>query len=161
MLLALLLAFGALTSSTDSAQSSAIAIYIGPQMRDGFVDVDQGILDSIDDLVSELKRDKRLLIVARPEQATIRLEIVGRAVAGSAGSFAMPVGAGAIAVPIPGHTLNAILKVRDYEKPMFVNDQEYGTWPLIGRAACAGRSRVGRREYWQAEIGSCETYRWR
>lgn len=129
MVLALMFTFGLIASSTSEVQKpAAVPIYVGPQVRDGFIDVDRGVLDSIDDVVRELRKDKRLRIVSRADEATLRLEILSRAVAGSAGAVAVPMGAGAIAVPIPGHTLNAVLKFRDYEKPMFVNDQEYGTW---------------------------------
>jgi hypothetical protein len=32
-----------------------VAIYVGPSVRDGFVDVDSGVLDSIEDLRKELQ----------------------------------------------------------------------------------------------------------
>ena len=32
-----------------------VSIFVGPQTRDGFVDIDRGVLDSIKDLKAELR----------------------------------------------------------------------------------------------------------
>lgn len=65
MVLALMFTFGLIASSTSEVQKpAAVPIYVGPQVRDGFIDVDRGVLDSIDDVVRELRKDKRLRIVS-------------------------------------------------------------------------------------------------
>ena len=42
--------------------SARIAIYVGPQVRDGFVDADVGVLDSIKDIQDELKKSPRFTV---------------------------------------------------------------------------------------------------
>ena len=52
VLLGLLLAF---PTAIASAQNSKPAIFVGPQIRDGFVDIDAGVRDSINDIKQEFQ----------------------------------------------------------------------------------------------------------
>jgi hypothetical protein len=45
------------------AALTPIAIHVGPQTRNGFVDIDRGVLDSIKDLKTELRGKSRFLVV--------------------------------------------------------------------------------------------------
>jgi hypothetical protein len=69
-------------SVVNGQQATQISIFIGPHTRDGFVAVDQGILDSIKDIQAELRRSGDFAIVASGEQAALVLDIVGRRIAG-------------------------------------------------------------------------------
>ena len=55
-----------------------ISIFVGPQVRDGFVDIDRGVLDSINDLKAELGSDKRLQLGDDRDQARVVLEVLSR-----------------------------------------------------------------------------------
>jgi len=53
---------------------------VTPQSRDGFVDVDKGILDSIKDIQEEIGGSKTLMLAPEASWATIVLTVVGRRV---------------------------------------------------------------------------------
>jgi hypothetical protein len=124
------------------AQTKPVSVYVGPQVRDGFIDVDQGILDSIRDVTNELRKDKALRIVSKPEEAAVTLLILGRR-AGPAGSsvaitsggtttqignVAIPAPTVTTQIPIEGRAIDALLRVSTYEKPLTADDRESGTW---------------------------------
>jgi len=68
-----------------------------PQTRDGFVDVDRGVLESIADLKAALKQHTTLSIIASEEGADLRLYVLDRGT-GSRDSGA------ATGINIPGPT---------------------------------------------------------
>ena len=107
-----------------SAQSpTRPAIYVGPQMRDGFADVDSGIRDSIRDVRQELSA-AGFSVTQNETDATLSLTVLARGVVtnGSVGSFVG--GLGAIA-PNSVPTLTTRLKIGVYER---VFQSEGGTW---------------------------------
>lgn len=55
-----------------------IPIHVGALSRDGFVDVDHGVRDSVRDTQGELKKKKQLKVVPRPEDAVLHLYITRR-----------------------------------------------------------------------------------
>src|SRR5438105_4454917 len=59
-----------------SATEAKIAVFVAPQTREGFVDVDQGILDSIKDIQNELRSSRVFTLAPTPERATIALIVV-------------------------------------------------------------------------------------
>jgi hypothetical protein len=108
---------------------ATVGIHVGAQTRDGFIDIDQGILDSIKDVQGELRKNRAFRVVKVPEDATLHLTIVRRAVSGTAVGVALPLyPGGSIVVPIHGHVVEALLKFGDYERPFLAEDREDGTW---------------------------------
>jgi len=75
--------------------SEKISIFVGPQTRDGFVDIDHGVLDSINDLKAELGSDKRLQLVGEKAHARLVLEVLSRGATSTngGGAMALPIGA--------------------------------------------------------------------
>lgn len=62
----------------SSGAKAHIPIFVGPQTREGFVDVDKGVLDSIKDLKGELRGKTRFRVVETREDARLVLEVVSR-----------------------------------------------------------------------------------
>jgi hypothetical protein len=50
-----------------------VSIYVDPQIRDGFVDVDRGVLDSIKDLEAELARPHGIGERLEPDDVILQL----------------------------------------------------------------------------------------
>lgn len=140
---------GALTSGgvdREGAQA-AVPIFVGPQTRDGFIDVDSGIAESIKDIQNEVKKSRLFSIVGSAQEATIVLRIVGRRLAGEAYSVGInapgaTLGGGTVAgvkqpaysmpgttvsVPIFRYAIDTVLAVGAYEKPTTSID-EGGSW---------------------------------
>lgn len=136
------------------AQSGKIAVYVGPQTRDGFVDVDSGVRDSIKDIQVEIQRSKRFTVARTPEAATLVVIVLGRRIGGSAGAIGMTtpsttVGGGTIngvqqtTTTIPGVTtfiplnqqaIDTILRVDTYERPMTsVDNTGSGLWRPVAK----------------------------
>jgi hypothetical protein len=76
----------------DAAGRRIVGLYIGPDTRDGFADVDRGILDSINDLRAEFKRVKQLRIVDTTLDADVVVAVLSRGLSGHAGTIAAPIG---------------------------------------------------------------------
>lgn len=101
-----------------------VTIYVGPQVREGFVDVDQGVLDSIQDVIKELKKDRSLRVVPGAADATLRLTVLRRRSGAGDGGVLV----GAVYVPVQGRAIDAILHAGGYERPLTADDREWGTW---------------------------------
>jgi len=57
-----------------------ISIYLAAPTKDGFVDTNKGIQDSIKDVRKRLAKDKRIAIVDDPARADVVLTIIGRGI---------------------------------------------------------------------------------
>jgi hypothetical protein len=55
-----------------------VTIYVGPNAKDGFVDVDKGVRDSITDLQSQLPKDRAFRVVETEPKAALVLRVVSR-----------------------------------------------------------------------------------
>src|SRR5262249_53884288 len=110
-----------------------VAVYVGPQVRDGFVDVDSGIVDSIKDIRDELAQSQQVSVATSPEQDAILLIVLGRGIVtnGSIGFGNAFGGTGTMMVmPHSTPTLTTILRVGDYQKQF---QSEGGTWRYAAR----------------------------
>ena len=105
-----------------------IAIYVGPQTRDGFVDIDSGILDSIKDIQDELRGSRQFNVVRTGNEAAVVLIVVGRRTPGSSGSFGVPVGTATMFLPIKRRAIDVILRVGTYEKAITSESDNSGHW---------------------------------
>jgi hypothetical protein len=132
-----------------------VPIWVGPQIKQEFADVDQGVLDSIEDLKRALTRELKLrktgspYVLSTAEQAAkVRIYVLAR-------GFGEPSGVG-ITTHVPGqvlkfpatgqtvempgtsiHTpirkryLTALLRANTYERPMTAEDVQYDTWKRV------------------------------
>jgi hypothetical protein len=91
-----------------SGQSTRpISIYIGPVIKAGFADVDQGVRDSIRDLQRELRHFRGFVLATDQATADLTLRVVERHVGRN------PNGAATL---VSFHVLTTILEVGDYRK---------------------------------------------
>jgi hypothetical protein len=119
---------------TPSPPAVKIAVFVGPQIRDGFVDLDSGVLDSIRDIKSELTDKKGLQVVTDKEHAQVVLEVLSRGATSSqgGGAVAMPIGASTFVIPVGTIGIATLLRVGSYEKQIvFQNCQ---TWRYCARS---------------------------
>lgn len=148
----LVLAVYVLSPLLVSAQAHApIAIYVGPQTRDGFVDVDAGVLASIADIQTALKKSPLVTVVTDPARARVRLYVLARHFVASGDSVGIPIGAGmTVNADSKHHVIDSRLTVDTYERTFSSDDQNRGTWKAAGQAAAddvlawvqANRSRI-------------------
>jgi hypothetical protein len=132
-----------------------ISIYVGPMVRDGFVDVDRGLADSTRDikkaLIDELhmlrKADYRL--VDQADSADVALYVMnrGEAPTGDSSTITVPgqvftlssgqtltMPSASFQVAAKTHYVETILRVGDYVRPFVNDDRHDGRW-----SACARR----------------------
>lgn len=153
VVVSLALAFSAPTLDAFAAEPTRVSVYVGPQTRDGFVDVDSGVLDSINDIQNELKKSKQFAVVDRAENATVVLIVVGRRLSGSGGAVGVTIpgasfGGGTIAgvtqptytmpgtttmVPIDRHAIDTLLRVGTYEKAITSEEPNGAGWAYVAR----------------------------
>jgi hypothetical protein len=114
-------------------QAKPITIFIGPQMRDGFVDVDKGVTDSIKDIKREIGGKKQLRLVAQKEQAQLVLEVASRGATSTSGggAAAMPISGTTFLIPFGTIGISTLLRVGTYEKPIVF--QNCGQWSYCAR----------------------------
>jgi hypothetical protein len=117
------------------AAQQRIKIFIGPPTRDGFVEVDSGVRDSIGDITRQFTGDKKYLIVQTREQASLVIEISRRGIAGtkSDGAVIVPVGPLAIAASVSTdiRVIEGVLKVGDYSRPLLAEKSD--DWGDLGK----------------------------
>ena len=101
-----------------------VSIYVGPNVRDGFVDIDEGVRDSIKDLQKELRENRQLLVLKDESAATLKLHVAlrtkyatGDSVATGFGSATGGVATGTgVSVAVEGYRVETILRVGEYER---------------------------------------------
>lgn len=71
--LILLFCTAGFSRSASPADQSKVPVYVGPQMREGFLDVDAGILDSIQDIQEEFGHAEAFTLVRNRGEATLLL----------------------------------------------------------------------------------------
>jgi hypothetical protein len=108
-------------------------IFVGPETREGFLDVDAGIRDSIGDIQRELARSRSLKLIDVREEATLALIVLGRGVVnqGSVGVGASSTASGGgsgymIVVPHNVPTLSMMLKAGNYERLLQSSGSTWG-----------------------------------
>jgi hypothetical protein len=117
-----LLVFSSASTGTTLAEDR-IAVYFGPQLRDGFVDMDAGIRDSIRDLQEEIKA---LHFETVPSSsASIQLIVLGRGAVRTAAAVGVNYGGVFSTFPTQTPTLSVLLKVEKYER---IFQSEGATW---------------------------------
>ena len=111
-----------------ASSDSRVTVFVGPAARDGFVDIDRGVLDSIKDIKSELEGKKSVQVVTDKSQAQVTLEVLSRGATSSSGggAVAAPIGTSTFVIPIGTIGLATVLRVGTYEKPIvFQNCQAW------------------------------------
>lgn len=109
-----------------------VSIYVGPQSRDGFVDTDKGVLDSIANIQKELRKIPGLRVVDDEGTAAVSLYVLGRGIGSptAGAAISIPIGATSMSFFIPGNSrhVDTLLRVGSYERPFVGDDQTTQTW---------------------------------
>lgn len=129
-------------------EQAKISIFVGPQMRDGFVDIDSGTLDSIKDIKDEIKKSDVLASVDKPEQAKIVLLVARRHITTGGGGVAVA----NMVVPFDRRSVETVIRVGDYEKTTVSESEAGGTWRNAAKQVAkdlavwveANRARLGK-----------------
>jgi hypothetical protein len=111
------------------AAGGAVPIFVGPTVRDGFVDIDKGVQDSIDDLRQELGKNPSLRLVEDERSAKLRLLVAerrrfntGKSVVTGVGTNGSTTGGVAtstgVSIPVEGYRVETVLRADDYEKTL-------------------------------------------
>ena len=108
------------------ANDSKVTIFVGPQTREGFVDLDSGVLDSIRDIKNELNDKKGLQVVVGKERAQVVLDVLSRGATSNqgGGAVAMPIGTSTFLIPIGTIGIATVLRVGTYEKQIVFQNCE-------------------------------------
>lgn len=94
-----------------------VTVFVGPREREGFVDVDSGILDSIKDIQEQIRSSPKFALVPTAREAKINLTVIGRRTPGDSGGVGVPLGAGmTMMIPIKRRAIDLVLRVGTYEK---------------------------------------------
>ncbi len=148
--LSVMVLVGLLVSGTVDQAQEPIPIFVGPQIRDGFTDIDRGILDSIDDIQDKLQDARQFTLVDTREEATLILEVTGRGLSGNAGAFGITTGGttfggGTIAgveqptftspaittlTPVDRRAVYTILRVGGYEMTIVGQNENDPRWTV-------------------------------
>lgn len=120
--------FVASSSAQGPGRNAKIAIFVGPQTREGFIDVDSGILDSIEDVQNEFQHASKFRLVRTPGEADILLFVVGRRTTGQSGSVGVPIAGMALFLPIKGRAIDTLLRVGSYERAITSQAEESERW---------------------------------
>lgn len=118
-------------AAAQTGKPTPLSIYVGPQTRDGFVDADRGVLDSIKDIQKALRRRPLFRVVERQAEAQA-VVVVERRGAGSrdAATVSVPIGNQRWYVPVESYEIVAALRVGAYERALGCVD---GTWTGCAR----------------------------
>ena len=124
-------------AQSAQVQSDHPSLFVGPQTRGGFLDIDAGIRDSIRD-IKEQARAAGFKLAGSEKDATLVVVVLGRGIvtAGSIGVSSASVVGGAgsgfgFTVPNEKPTVSSLLRVSSYERLM---QSEGGTWTAAAKA---------------------------
>jgi hypothetical protein len=120
-------------AATKPAAEGKITVFVGPQTRDGFADVDSGILDSIKDIQDEFRRSGQFAIARTSEEAQIVLVVLGRRTPGDSGTMGIPAGTLTLQVPIKRRAIDTIVCVGSYEKPITSESGDDDRWKAAAK----------------------------
>jgi hypothetical protein len=114
------------TGMAGAEGTKPVSIFVGPVARDGFVDADKGVLDSIKDIQGVLSGDRTFAVVPNESAASLKLYVMSRS----------QVATGDAAIKgLKMSRLEASLRVGTYERT-FVGESEpwtTGTWKHCAR----------------------------
>lgn len=106
-----------------------IAVYVAAPVRDGFIDLDKAIQDSMKDLQNNI-RNKRGLVVAQDETgADVTLRVLGRGVVSQrAGDLVLPFLSGVVIAPMYSgkKVVRVVLQAGDFKKDFTEFEDGYG-----------------------------------
>ncbi|PYR75654.1 MAG: hypothetical protein DMF86_14740 [Acidobacteria bacterium] len=126
---------------------SRIVVFVSAPLRDGFVDTNKDIQDSIKDVRSELERKKDVIIVDDPSHADVLLTIVTRGIGTQHWGERTNVyhgyysGTDITTTPIMANTfwVSAVLKAGTYQREIVGTQTQESAYSLGAWTTCAER----------------------
>lgn len=122
-----------LPSLSVAQDTSKVSVFVGPQIRHGFADVDEGIIDSLKDIQDEVRASDVFSLARSRDGADMLVIVLGRGIIteGSAGFGSLSGGFGMLlTLPNQTPTISAVLKVGSYERTMQV---QHGQWRGVAK----------------------------
>jgi hypothetical protein len=117
----------------EAAEPPRVSIFVGPQTRDGFIDTDAGLRDSIQDVQQAFRRADPFTLTATPALATLTLTIAARRIpAGDSASVGVPIGGTILFLPIKRRAIYSILRVGTYELAI-TSEADHDSWRSAAR----------------------------
>jgi hypothetical protein len=128
----------------NAGSAKPVRIYVGPVVRDGFVEADKGVLDSIKDIQKELRKDRTYAVVAGEAEAALKLYVVTRRTRETGGSVGIGTATGTgsggfvqgtgmtVSIPLAVYRLETLLRVGTHERP-FTGESD-AAWKGSARA---------------------------
>jgi hypothetical protein len=112
----------------QTARDDRFTIFVGPQTRDGFIDLDSGIRDSIKDVQEALRKLRSFTVVDKADEATLLLLVVGRRSV-EVGAKGTSTEIGTVTTtrlrPTYARELSTILRVGTYEKSTVTEEDSW------------------------------------
>jgi hypothetical protein len=121
---------GTLEMRAAAQSPQPVAVYVGPRIRDGFVDAGEDVPDSIKDIQNELKRPGVASVLSEGD-ADLVIVVLSRGTGKPAGAVGMPVGGTVVAVPLETRYVEAVLRVGAFEKSVTGTGD---SWRLCARS---------------------------
>jgi len=110
---------------------SRISVFVTAPMRDGFLDADAAVLESINDIGKALRKSRTLRLAPTRDTADVVVTIMGRSVGPSGGAVGVPIGGAAVLVPINRRAIQWTLHVGDFETTKVSEDHDHDTWRSV------------------------------
>ena len=144
---------------------NAVTVFVSAPMRDGFVDTDKNISDSVNDVRSRISKSKDMIAVDRPEIADVTLVVTLRGIGSESYGQRVSVrvtyrGADLDTTPLVANTfwVSSVLQVGTYRKEFLgtrtqSSAQSLGAWGLcadelvknLGAWVSANRANIAAR----------------
>ncbi len=118
-----------------ASKNDRIAIFVGAPTRNGFLESDSDVAESIKHLQGYFRGSKEFRLVDRPEDAAVVMHVLRRYIAGHAGAVGVPIGNAAVFLSMPRRVLECTLRVKDYERTLTAVDEDTDTWKGAAKRA--------------------------
>lgn len=125
----LLLTLSCLLPQVAAFADARIAVYVTAPTRDGFIDTDKAIRDSIKDLQNNIRNKRGLRVADDQASSDIVLRVIGRGVVSSRrGDMALPFLGGVVVAPMYASkkVVRAVLEVGEFRKDFVEFEDGYG-----------------------------------
>jgi hypothetical protein len=106
-----------------------IGVYVTAPVRDGFIDINKEISDSIDDLKDNMRKKRGIVLTKDAQSADVILRVVARGkVSHKAGDATLPLLNGIVALPLYDDVkvVRTVLEVGDFRKEFNAATAGYG-----------------------------------
>ena len=132
----ILVAIALLSAVSTEAQRSdtRTSVFVSAPLREGFIDADASVLDSVNDVQKALRSSRTLQLVVKRDTADVVVTILGRTIGPSGGAIGVPIGSTAVLLPINSRSIQWALRVGDFESTRVSEDHDHDSWRAVADA---------------------------